>query len=88
MDIEKVVLKFKMNAKGTHHIAYCEEYPQLQGIGPSEGQATANFWKAFNNAEVNISKQASVQKKEAALATQAEALKASKGGKSGNKKAA
>lgn len=87
MDIEKVVLKFKMNAKGTHHIAYCEEYPQLQGIGPTEGQATANFWKAFNNAEVSISKKASDEKKAASLATQAEALKTGKG-KSGNKKAA
>ncbi len=51
MDIDKVVLQYKMNAKGTHYIAYCEEYPTVQGIGPSEGHATANFWKAFNKLE-------------------------------------
>lgn len=51
MDLTKVVLLYKMNAKGTHHIAYCEEYPSIQGIGPSQEQATANFWKAFNKAE-------------------------------------
>lgn len=51
MDLTKVVLLYKMNAKGTHHIAYCDEYPSIQGIGPSQEQATANFWKAFNKAE-------------------------------------
>jgi hypothetical protein len=63
MDIEKVVLKFKMNAKGTHHIAYCDEYPQIQGIGPDQGHATANFWKAFNNAETKAEHQSTSSKK-------------------------
>lgn len=63
MDMEKVILKFKKNAKGTHTIAYCEEYPTLQGIGPDEGHATANFWKAFNSAEMNAEHQATVSKK-------------------------
>ncbi|MEI8347983.1 MAG: hypothetical protein WCG27_10990 [Pseudomonadota bacterium] len=63
MDMLKVILKYKMNAKGTHHIAYCEEYPQIQGIGPSEGQATANFWKAYNNAESKTETQATQQKR-------------------------
>ena len=63
MDIDKVVLKTKMNAKGTHHIAYCEEYPSIQGIGPSEGQAIANFWKGFNSAEMKSDEQANKQKK-------------------------
>ena len=63
MDIEKVVLKFKMNAKGTHCIAYCDEYPQIQGIGPSEGHATANFWKAFNGAEDKAAHSETLQKK-------------------------
>ena len=51
MDIDKVVLKFKKNPKGTATIAYCDEYPQVQGIGPDEGHATANFWKVFNSYE-------------------------------------
>ncbi len=63
MDMEKVVLKFKKNAKGTHVIAFCDEYPSLQGVGPDEGHATANFWKAFNNAEMNAEHQATVTKK-------------------------
>jgi len=63
MDMNKVELKLKMNAKGTHHIAYCEEYPSLQGIGPSEGQAIANFWKAFNLAEEKAAAEVSRQKK-------------------------
>ena len=76
MDIEKVVLKFKMNAKGTHHIAFCDEYPQVQGIGPSEGQATANFWRAFNNAEAKQEMQVGQQKKsEKAAALQQDAKK-------------
>ena len=64
MDMNKVRLKFKMNAKQTHHIAYCEEYPEIQGIGPSEGQATADFWRAFNNAEDKNAHQATQQKKQ------------------------
>ncbi len=63
MDMNKVSLKLKMNAKGTHHIAYCDEYPSLQGIGPSEGQAIANFWKAFNLAEEKAAAEVSMQKK-------------------------
>jgi len=63
MDIEKVILKYKKNAKGTHTIAYCEEYPSLQGIGPDEGHATANFWKAFNNEETKAEHSATVSKK-------------------------
>ena len=63
MDMNKVNLKLKMNAKGTHHIAYCDEYPSLQGIGPSEGQAIANFWKAFNLAEEKAAAEVSFQKK-------------------------
>lgn len=65
MDIEKVILKFKKNAKGTHTIAYCEEYPTIQGIGPDEGHATANFWKAYNTAEMNAEHQVTVTKKAA-----------------------
>lgn len=63
MDMEKVILKFKKNAKGTHSIAYCDEYPELQGIGPTEGHAVANFWKAFNNAENKHEHEAAIQRK-------------------------
>lgn len=65
MDMEKVILKFKKNAKGTHTIAFCEEYPSIQGIGPDEGHATANFWKAFNIAEMNAEHLQTVTKKAA-----------------------
>ncbi len=65
MDMEKVVLKFKKNAKGTHTIAYCEEYPSIHGIGPDEGHAIANFWKGFNAAEMNSEHAATVSKKAA-----------------------
>ncbi len=51
MDLTKVELMYRMNSKGTHHIAYCQAYPSIEGIGPSQEQATANFWKAFNKAE-------------------------------------
>lgn len=54
MDFDKVNLKIKMNAKGTHYIAYCEEYPQIQGVAPSEDLATQNFWRAFANLEDKI----------------------------------
>ncbi|MBP5297053.1 MAG: hypothetical protein J6Y94_06955 [Bacteriovoracaceae bacterium] len=70
MDMNKVELKLKMNAKGTHHIAYCEEYPSLQGIGPSEGQAIANFWKAFNLAEEKAAAEVSRQKKMERVSTE------------------
>ena len=49
MDMEKVVLKFKMNAKCTQYIAFCDEYPEVTGTGPDQGRATMSFWKAFNN---------------------------------------
>lgn len=52
MDYDKVNLKTKPNKKGTHTIAYCEEYPNVQGIGPTPDQAIANFWRAFNNADL------------------------------------
>ena len=68
MEAEKVVLKFKMNAKGTQHIAYCDEYPQVQGMGNSEGQATAHFWKAFNNSEDKMQHEATEKKKAEKLA--------------------
>ncbi|MBF0297332.1 MAG: hypothetical protein HQK51_01345 [Oligoflexia bacterium] len=63
MDFNKVILKYKMNTKGTHYIAYCDEYPSLQGIGPSEGHATANFWKAFNSIENKDEHQKTINKK-------------------------
>ncbi len=78
MDMNKVELKLKMNAKGTHHIAYCEEYPSLQGIGPSEGQAIANFWKAFNLAEEKAAAEVSRQKKMEKTTTETSAKKSNK----------
>ncbi|MBF0359431.1 MAG: hypothetical protein HQK49_00375 [Oligoflexia bacterium] len=63
MDFSKIVIKYKLNAKGTHYIAYCDEYPSVQGIGPSEGHATANFWKAFNANENKTDHQNTLNKK-------------------------
>ncbi|MBF0315710.1 MAG: hypothetical protein HQK50_01880 [Oligoflexia bacterium] len=65
MDPQKVSLKFKKNAKGSHTIAYCDEYPSVQGIGPSEGQAVANFWKAFNVVEDKAEHAHTLEKKAA-----------------------
>ncbi len=64
MEMDKVVLKFKLNAKGNTHIAYCDEYPQIQGMGPSEGQAIASFWKAFNSYEEKQNKESNLQKRQ------------------------
>ncbi len=47
--MEKVVLKFKKNPKGTMVIAYCDEYPEVTGTGPDQAKATMSFWKAFNS---------------------------------------
>jgi hypothetical protein len=63
MDPEKINIKYKPNKTGSQVIAYCDEYPSLQGIGPSEGQATANFWKAFNKAEMMEVQEHNHQKK-------------------------
>ena len=63
MDINKVILKFKINAKGTHTIAYCDEYPAIQGVGETEDQATANFWKSYNTAESKQEHAATMSKK-------------------------
>lgn len=63
MDYNKVVLKFKMNDKKTHYIAYCDEYPEVNGIGPSEGHATVNFWKVFNSREEKQEHQETLSKK-------------------------
>lgn len=68
MDYSKVTIKTKLNKKGTHTIAYCEEYPEVQGIGPSEDQAIANFWRAFNNADLKESHQQTLAAKEAKAA--------------------
>ena len=70
MDIDKVVIKFRQSTKGNQTIAYCEEYPQLQGIGQNEGQATANFWKAFNNAESKMEHESTLKKKQEKEATE------------------
>ena len=64
MDPEKVIIQFKRNAKDTHFIAYCEEYPEVEGIGPTEGHAIANFWKNFNNADDKLDHQKNQKKKE------------------------
>lgn len=64
MDFSKVTLLTKLNKKGTHTIAYCEEYPEIQGIGPTEEQAVANFWRCFNNADQKESHNMTMAKKE------------------------
>jgi len=63
MDIEKVVLKYKKNEKGTVVTAYCDAYPNIQGKGPDENKATADFWHAFNNFEDNNAHVLTLQKK-------------------------
>lgn len=63
MDIEKIVLKYKSTTKGDQVIAYCEEYPQLQGMGKDEGSATAHFWRAFNKMEDTVAHEETLKKK-------------------------
>jgi hypothetical protein len=79
MDMEKVVLKFRQNEKKTHTVAYCEEYPQVQGIGPSEQLATANFWKVFNKASEQEAHDVSAKKKEEKVAQAKNDAKNNKG---------
>lgn len=67
MDITTIVLKFKKNAEGTNCIAYCDEYPQISGAGPTEQHATNNFWRAFNSMQAKEEQIAS-QKRKAAIA--------------------
>ncbi|OFZ20713.1 MAG: hypothetical protein A2202_06125 [Bdellovibrionales bacterium RIFOXYA1_FULL_36_14] len=71
MEMEKVILKHKLNDKGTHHIAYCDEYPQIQGTGPSPEQATASFWRAFNKAQDVLDFESAKNKKSAMAAASA-----------------
>lgn len=66
MDMTLVNLKFKKNANGTQCIAYCDEYPQVLGTGPTESHAQNNFWKAFNTAQAKEEEMASQQKRAAA----------------------
>ena len=63
MDPDKITIKYKKSKNGNAVIAYCEEYPEIQGMGPSEEQATANFWKCFNNKEMSLEREASEKKK-------------------------
>lgn len=64
MDIDKITIKFRANKKGTATIAYCDEVTDIQGIGPTEEEATRNFWRAFNARESNMEHQETVKKKE------------------------
>lgn len=67
MDITNIVLKYKKNEEGTQCIAYCDEYPQIKGTGPTEQHATNNFWRAFNSMQAR-EEQAASQKRKAAIA--------------------
>lgn len=64
MDLSKVVIQYKTHPKGDKTIAYCNEYPQLQGIGKSQDEATANFWRAYNAADNRESHLETLSKKE------------------------
>lgn len=64
MDFNDVNLKIKMNAKGTHYIAYCEEVPEIQGVAQTEELATQYFWRAFANLDAKIDHQKNLAQKE------------------------
>jgi len=64
LDPSKVSLKFKPSKSGKAVIAYCEEYPEIQGNGANEEQATSSFWKQFNAKELEIEHEESERKKE------------------------
>ena len=66
MDPSNVEIKFKDNKKGTQVVAYCEEYPEIQGIGPNKDTAVRNFWRAFNNREAELEQTQTEEKKKAA----------------------
>jgi hypothetical protein len=63
LDPAKVKLRFKPTKNQKATIAYCDEYPDIQGTGNDQAQATANFWKQFNAREIQLEHEATERKK-------------------------